>query len=101
MYRSTLLAPSHYAGQWTIPKKDQRNDLRQVNLLGYAYATSPDGPEKEACLLQVLEMFHGHLMKYLCMIVRGTVPPAGTYAGKDSREFLRTLAERALSPRRL
>ena len=84
MYRSTLLKPSHYAGQWVIPDQDQRNDLRSVNQLGYDYATSPDGPEKEQKLLLVLEMFHGYLSKYLCMIVRGTVPPANSYAGKDS-----------------
>lgn len=51
MYRSTLLKSTHYAGQWVVPEKDQRNDLQVVNLLGYAYATSPDGPEKEAKLL--------------------------------------------------
>jgi hypothetical protein len=98
MYRSTLLKSTHYAGQWVVPEKDQRNDLQVVNLLGYAYATSPDGPEKEAKLLQVLEHFHGYLMKYLCMIVRGTVPPAGTYAGRDSKELLRFLAKKGVPP---
>jgi len=98
LYRSTLLSPSHYAGKWIIPEKDQHNDLREVNLLGYAYATAADGPEKEEKLLQVLEHFHGYLMKYLCMIVRETVPPASTYAGKDSKELLRTLAPRGAEP---
>jgi hypothetical protein len=98
MYRGTLLKPSHYAGKWIIPEQDQRNDLQQVNLLGYDYATSPDGPEKEAKLLKVLEKFHGFMSKYLCMIVRGTVPPAGTDAGKDSKEFLRNLAPRGAEP---
>jgi hypothetical protein len=77
MYRSTLLSPSHYAGRWVIPDQDQRKPLQQVNLLGYDYATSPDGPAKEAKLLQVLEHFHGYLMKYLCMIIRGTGPTGG------------------------
>ena len=98
MYRSTLLKPSHYAGQWVVPDRDQRNDLQVVNLLGYAYATAPDGPDKEAKLLQVLEMFHGYLMKYLCMIVRGTVPPVNTYAGRDSKELLRFLAKKGATP---
>jgi len=71
MFRSAFLAPSHYAGKWEIPAEDQRNDLKTVNLLGYAYATSPDTPEKQEKLLQVLECFHGYLVKYLCMIVRG------------------------------
>lgn len=35
-------------------------------------------------------------MKYLCMIVRGTIPPAGTYAGKDSIELLRFLAKKGV-----
>jgi hypothetical protein len=98
MYRSTLLSPSHYAGKWVIPDQDQRNDLQQVNLLGYAYATSPDGPAKEAKLLKVLEHFRGNMSKYLCMIVRGTVPPAATYAGKDSAELLRFLAKKGAEP---
>ena len=59
------------AGKWIIPERDQHNDLKAVNLLGYAYSIAPDGPEKEQKLVQILEKFHGYLMKYLCMIVRG------------------------------
>ena len=51
LYRSTLLSPSHYAGKWIIPERDQHNDLQAVNLLGYVYATAADGPEKEEKLL--------------------------------------------------
>jgi hypothetical protein len=98
MYRSTFLSPSHYAGKWVIPERDQHNDLREVNLLGYAYAIAPDGPEKEQKLLLVLEKFHGYLMKYLCMIVRGTLPPANSYAGEDSITFLRFLARKGVEP---
>ena len=61
MYRSTFLAPTHYAGKWIIPEEDQRNDLKAVNALGYAYAVAPDSPAKEAKLLEVLECFHGYL----------------------------------------
>jgi len=32
------------------------------------------------------------------MIVRGTVPPAATYAGKDSAELLRFLAKKGAEP---
>jgi hypothetical protein len=35
-------------------------------------------------------VFHGYLMKYLCMIVRGTIPPANSRAGKDAKELLRS-----------
>jgi hypothetical protein len=69
-----------------------------VNALGYAYATAPDSPAKEAKLLEVMECFHGYLMKYLCMIVRGTIPPANSRAGRDAIELLRTLAPRGVTP---
>jgi hypothetical protein len=81
-----------------IPDEDQRNDLSSVNALGYAYATAPDSAAKEAKLLEVLECFHGYLMKYLCMIVRGTIPPANSRAGRDAKELLRTLAPRGVAP---
>jgi hypothetical protein len=96
MFRSTFLAPSHYAGKWIIPDEDQHYDLAAVNALGYAYATAPDSPAKEAKLLEVMECFHGYLMKYLCMIVRGTIPPANSRAGRDAMELLRTLAPRGV-----
>jgi hypothetical protein len=98
MFRSTFLAPSHYAGKWIIPDEDQRNDLKAVNALGYAYATAPDSPAKEAKLLEMMECFHGYLMKYLCMIVRGSIPPANSRAGRDAKELLRTLAPRGVAP---
>ena len=45
----------------------------------------------------MMECFHGYLMKYLCMIVRGTIPPANSRAGKDAMEMLRTLAPRGVN----
>ena len=92
MYRSTLLAPSHYAGRWAILTEDQRNDLNAVNALGQAYALSGDSARKEAELLVLLECFHGDLMKYLCMLIRGPIPPGNSHAGKDAMEFLRQMA---------
>lgn len=94
MYRSTLLAPSHYAGRWAIPNEDQRNDLAVINQLGYEYALADDSSTKEAKLMVVLEAFHGYLMKYLCMIVRGTLPPLSSHAGRDAKEFLRQVTPR-------
>jgi hypothetical protein len=98
MYRSTFLAPSHYAGKWIIPEEDQHYDLKAVNLLGRTYAATPDSADKEAKLLEVLECFHGYLMKYLCMIIRGTIPLANSRAGRDAKELLRTLAPRGAQP---
>ena len=92
MFRRTTLSPSHYAGKWAIPEEEQRNDLKAVNQLGYEYATATDSPEKEARLLKILECFHGYLMKYVIMIVRGTIPPANSRAGRDAKELLRQLA---------
>ena len=94
LFRSTSLSPSHYAGKWVIPTEQDRNDLKVINKIGYEYAIAPDSPEKEATLLHVLECFHGYLTKYLVMIVRGTVPPSGTKAGRESRELLRYFAPR-------
>jgi hypothetical protein len=93
-YRSTTLSHSHYAGRWTIPAEDQRYDRKVVNQLGLEYAKAIDSPEKEAKLLQVLECFHGYLMKYVVMIIRGTIPPVNTPYGKDAKELLRTLSPR-------
>ena len=91
MFRSTFLAPSHYAGKWAVATEDQRYDLVAVNALALEYALLPDSPAKEEKLLVLLEYFHGYLMKYLCMVVRGTIPPVNSHAGRDAKAFLYTL----------
>lgn len=98
MFRTTSLKHDHYAGHWVIPAAEDRNDLKAMNKLGYDYAVAPDSPEKEAKLLQAIEGFHGYLMKYVCMVIRGTIPNSASYAGRDSKEFLRTLAPRGSEP---
>lgn len=98
MSRVILLDASHWAGKWTAPEKDQHYDLKSVNQLGYEYGIAPDSPEKEAKLLQLLEHFHGYLMKYVLMIQWGTIPPANSRAGKDAKQLLRTLAPRGTKP---
>ena len=87
MFRSTSLTPSHYAGKWAIPAEDQRIDLAVTNKLAIAYSVDPDSPEKEAKLLQLLENFHGYLMKYLVMIVWGTKIHGALYAPWLVRPF--------------
>jgi len=103
MSRVILLDPSHWAGKWIVPKEDQHYDLKTVNKLGYEYGISPDSPEKETKLLQLLEYFHGYLMKYVLMIQWGTIPPANSRAGKDAKQLLKTLAPRgsASSPEQI
>jgi hypothetical protein len=51
-------------------------------------------PAKEEMLLEILEKFHGYLMKYVTMVIRGTTPPLHSPAGKDSKLMLRTLIPR-------
>jgi hypothetical protein len=77
-----------------IPEEEQRNDLAAVNLLGYSYATAPDSAAKEAKLLEVLECFHGYLMKYLCMIVRGTRAQGGFFPPRRTTTFMRVFTSR-------
>ena len=98
LFRSTLLDSAHYAGRWAIPTEDQRNNLADINQLGYTYALAGDSAVKEAQLLTLLEAFHGYLMKYLCMVLRGTIPPENSHAGKDAKEFLRQMAPKGSRP---
>ena len=98
MFRSTTLSSSHYAGKWVIPHEAQHNDFKLVNQLGSEYAKAPDSPEKEEMLLKLLEFFHSYVMKYTVMIVRGTLPPLTSRAGRDAKEMLRTLAPRGAKP---
>ena len=85
------------AGKWEIPEEQKRNDLKAINQLGYEYATATDSPEKEARLLKILECFHGYLMKYVIMIVRGTIPPANSRAGAMPRSCFASWHRRARS----
>ncbi len=98
LFRSTSLSSSHYAGKWVISLEAQHHDLKLVNQLGYEYATAPDSPAKEELLLKLLELFHAYLMKYAVMIIRGTIPPLHSPAGRDAKEMLRTLAPRGAKP---
>ena len=76
------------------PDESHRIDLAASNQLAYAYGIAPDSAQKEAMLLQLLERFHGYVMKYLIMILRGTIPNTNSIAGRESEVFLRTLAPR-------
>ena len=90
MFRSTSLDPSHYAANW---REDQQNDPAAVNRLGLSYAKSHDSSKKEEKLLQILEMFHGYTMKYLSMILKGTLP-WNTTSIRDTRLMLQPLIPR-------
>jgi hypothetical protein len=98
MSRVILLDSSHWSGKWAAPDEDQHYDLKTVSKLAYEYGAASDSPEKEAKLPKLLEYFHGYLMKYVLMILWGTIPPANSRAGKDAKELLRTLAPRGAKP---
>ena len=83
--------PQLYTGKWAIPDESQRIDLAVTNKIALAYGVEPDGSEKKAMLLQLLQNFHGYLMKYLVMIVRGTCLTSLRLL-KEAKEFLRMLA---------
>jgi hypothetical protein len=101
VYCSTFLLPSHYAGKWLVPEEAHRYDLKEINLFGWEYAVLSDGAEKEARLLVIVEKFHGLLMKYLRMVISGTIPASNSHAGKDALEFLRQMGPRAGSDPRV
>ena len=94
MSRTTNLSSKHYASKWKIPAEGELNDRETVNKLAIAYATSPDGPEREEKCLAIVQCFHGYIMKYLNMIVRGHLPSLKTPAGKEASKMLSTLVPR-------
>src|ERR1039457_937899 len=96
MFRSTTLNPSHYAGRWTVAEEGKLNDLKAVNQLGLDYAILPDSLEKEEKLLQIVEKFHGYLMKYLGMVIVGTLPPLNCAAGRESQRLLKGLLDKSV-----
>jgi hypothetical protein len=48
-------------------------------------------------LLLVIEKFHGYLMKYVCMVIRGTIPNANSAAGRDAMGFLYTMKPKGVA----
>lgn len=82
----THLSPLHYAFQWKSEKYLQTPE--EITELGIKYVSLPDGPERERLVLQLLQAFHGYLMKYLDMIVRGHLPCYGGRVNRDTKIFL-------------
>jgi hypothetical protein len=93
-FRSANLSSLHYAHDWETASSETLNDVKTVNLLAIDYASLPDGPVKEEKCLAIVRCFHGYLMKYLNMIVRGHLPSLKTPAGKDASKMLSTLVPR-------
>jgi hypothetical protein len=69
--RSIALSQLHYAARWPDTVVRTPEDL---TLLGARFVDAPEGDEKERLLLEILQCFHGDLLKYVSMILRGHLP---------------------------
>lgn len=92
MFRAANLSSEHFASKWEVPAKEDFHGYEDTNILGIKYATLLDGTEKEELLLELTRCFHGYLMKYLNMVVRGHLPPSGSSAHRESVKFLNLLS---------
>lgn len=101
MFRSANLSSAHPAHRWHIATSDTFQNYETVNELGVKYANLPDGTEKEEIMCALLECFHGYLMKYLNMVVRGHLPPIKSAAGQEAAKFLKLLAPKGTTDGRL
>ena len=98
MSRSYTLSATHYAAGWVVPDDDNFNVRTEVNDLAIRYAKLPDGPDKEAAFLKLVECFHGYLIKYTNMVIRGQLPNPTSRVGKDAAEMLKKLLPRGSNP---
>jgi hypothetical protein len=80
------LRNEHYAAKWETEKEFKAAE--QVTELGIRFFSRPEGAEREALLLELLQSFHGYVTKYLHMILRGHVPYYAGTINEDARIFL-------------
>lgn len=81
MKKNIVLPREHYAYTWSI---DAHRPPSEVTKLGIEYASLPEGAAKGDKLLEVLQCFHGYLMKYMSMILQGHVSFRGGEANRDT-----------------
>lgn len=96
MVRNTTLTAAHYAAKWTIPSDNALNDTKAINGLAIRYAQMAESPAKQDIFLQLVRSFHGYLMKYTNMVIRGQMPAMGTRAYKDATGMLKTLMPKGM-----
>lgn len=92
MFRTANLSSDHFASRWLVPTKEEFRGYEDTNILGIRYATLPNSSEKEDLLLELTQAFHGYIMKYVNMIVRGHLPPLNSAAGMEATKFLNLLS---------
>lgn len=83
--RSLRLSSEHYASEW--PTEIMRKPS-ELTALGKAYAELPEGEAKEAKLLEIIQSFHGYMLKYLSMVLRGHLPIHHGAINKDTELLL-------------
>jgi hypothetical protein len=69
--KSLSLSPLHYAAKWPT---DVVRTPAELTKLGAEFVDFPEGHEKERLLVELLQRFHGYLLKYVSMILRGRLP---------------------------
>jgi len=95
--QSFTLSPNHYAANWpTLGDTKVKNDRDVINALAIEYAVMPDSQKKEDLFLELIRYFHGYLMKFVTMVVRGTIPSMKSAAGKDAMAFLNQIHDKTL-----
>ncbi len=95
MHRSYTLSRHHYASKWQVRDFEDRNDRDKVNKIAYEFATTKDAARREVLQMQLLECFHGYMLKYLNMIIFGQLPAFNAPQGKDAQAFLKLLHVKA------
>lgn len=91
MFRNYYLSPNHYAAKWKVREVSDRHDRELINQKALELATTSDATRRESLTLEVLEAFHGYLIKYFNLIIFGQVPPLNAPQGKEAQSFLRML----------
>ena len=69
LLRNYYLSSSHYAAKWTVREVADRHDRDIINQKAHDCATTTDPVLREKLQLEVLEAFHGYLIKYFNLIV--------------------------------
>lgn len=80
------LPSDHYASAWETFQEFKTPE--QITEVGIEFFSAPEGAEREALLLQLLQAFHGYTTKYLHMILRGHLPYYAGTINEDARIFL-------------
>lgn len=98
LLRNYYLSSGHYASKWKVREVSDRHDREVINQKAYDFATATDPELREKLQLEVLEAFHGYLIKYFNLIVYSEVPALSGPQGKDVQAFLKLLLPKGNAP---